>query len=111
MEITSIPVNNTRVLSVTPSGYPSSPTISRAWNISGMSEDFELTNSSDGNQIPFFIIPLSEGDIVVGLADDPGTPYKISAEEVKSFLGQPMLYLIKKIYVNGTTTGTFSIGI
>lgn len=111
MQITSVPVNNTRVLSVTASGYPSSPTISRAWNITGMSEDFELTNSNDGNQIPFFIIPLSEGDVVVGLADDPGTPYKISSEEIKVFIGQPMLYLIKKVYVNGTTVGAFNIGI
>lgn len=111
MKIKTVPVSNNKVLPVNPSGYSSAPTISRAWNIQALSQDFELTEGSTGNQIPFFIIPLMEGKLVVGLADDPGTPYTISEIETKAHQGQPMLYLIKKVYFAGTAVLSFNIGI
>lgn len=111
MRITNIPVSNTKVLTVNPGGYASAPTISRAWNITGLTQDFELIDNNTGNQIPFFIVPLVEGKLVVGLADDSGTPYTISEAEVKANQGQPMLYLVKKIYLSGTTALSFNIGI
>lgn len=111
MKIKTTPISNTKVLSVNPSGYASAPTISRAWNVTALAQDFELTEEKTGNQIPFFIVPLTEGTITVGLADDSGTPHVISAAEIKAFLGQPMLYLIKKVYKTGTTVSSFNIGI
>lgn len=111
MEIQLANVSNSKVLVVTPSGNSSTPTISRGWNIPTFTNDFELINKRTKDNVPFFVTPLTEGSIVVGLADDSGTPYTISEIEVTAFIGQPMLYLIKKIYKAGTTVTSFNIGI
>lgn len=111
MEITRVNVNNNRTMMVNPSGFTSAVTISRAWNLSSLTEDFVLVNKETNEEIPFFIIPISEGSIKVGLADDPGTPYTISEAEVAANQGTPMLYLVKRIFKTGTTTPLLNVGI
>lgn len=111
MEIKLANVSNSKVLMVTPGGNSSTPTISRAWNIDLQGQDFELIDNKTKDNVSFFVIPITKGAMVVGLADDPGTPYTISEAEITTFQGQPMLYLVKKVYAAGTTVTSFNIGI
>lgn len=70
------------------------------------------TFEPDKEQQPegFLIIPLTSGDIKVHLAGAPAfEDYTISGVEVDASLGAPMLYLVDKVYVDGTTA-TFNIG-
>ena len=58
----------------------------------------------------FLLIPLTSGDIKVHLAGAPNfEDYTISSAEVDASLGVPMLYLVDKVYMDGTTA-TFNIG-
>lgn len=111
MKIKVVNVSNSKVLTVTPGGNSASPVISRGWNVAALPQDFDLIDDATEREIPFFIIPLTEGTISVGLADDSGTPYLISAAETKAFLGQPMLYLVKRVFKTGTTITSFNVGI
>lgn len=84
--------------------------ISHAINITSLEEDLVLTNKNNGNQIPFVIIPLSEGEMTVELLNGDG-PFTITATEIKASLGTPMFYLCKKVYRSGTTVTDFTVGI
>lgn len=96
-----------------PGGIPSPTTIQRAFAVGTPTEDLTAaTFKPDKEQQPegFLIIPLTSGDIKVHLAGAPAfEDYTISGVEVDASLGVPMLYLVDKVYVDGTTA-TFNIG-
>lgn len=52
--------------------------------------------------ITFFVIPTSEGEIKVVLANSLGEEYLITEAEVSANLGVPIPYLIKEV-IDGTT--------
>lgn len=95
-----------------PGGIPSPTTIQRAFAVGPPTEDLTAaTFEPDKEQQPegFLIIPLTSGDIKVHLAGAPAfEDYTISGVEVDASLGAPMLYLVDKVYVDGTTA-TFNI--
>lgn len=110
MKATIIRVSNNKSQITNPNGYSIPALISRAWNFSEITEDIFLEDQS-GNTIPFIIIPLVKGNLVVGLVDDPGTPFTISEAETEAFIGSPMMYLVSRIYSTGTTVISLNIGI
>ncbi len=110
MKANIVRVNTNRAQITSPQGFPVPAIITRAWNLTSISEDFFIESQS-GAKIPFVIIPLSEGEITVGLADNPGEKFVISSTEVTAFLGSPMMYLIERIYAEGTTVTKFNVGI
>lgn len=112
MDINFVPVTGNKVQLMSPAGFPSPVTITRAWNFTAApTEDIYLKDKSSNRIIPFIIIPIATGAISVGLAGDEGTPYLISAEEVAANKGLPMIYLVTRIYSSGTTLSSFNIGI
>lgn len=108
MQIKHTQSSANRNFQVNPNGTLGPNTISRAWNFSSIAEDIVLENQSGGG-LNFIIIPLSEGTIKVQLAG--GEDYTITEEEVQTFIGSPMLYLVRKIYQEGTTVTNLTIGI
>lgn len=90
-----------------PGGIPSPSTVQRAFNVGAITEDLDVSNfENNPEQQPqgFLIIPLQAGDIKVHLAGAPAfEDYLISEVETTASLGLPMLYLVDKIYVDGTT--------
>lgn len=67
-----------------------------------------MEHDSDKN---FLIIPLTAGTVKVHLCGAPSIEtYTISETEVSAYMGSPMLYLIDKVFVDGTTA-QFNIGL
>lgn len=93
---------------VTTNGEAAPSLISSAWNFATIEEDIVLTDQN-GQEVPFVIIPLSEGDIKVVLSG--GKEYIISEAEVSANLGSPLMYMVQKIVKEGTTVSSLSIGI
>lgn len=110
MKANIIRVNTNRTQISSPQGYPLPALITRAWNISSVSEDVVLEDQN-GNKIPFIVVPLTEGEMKVGLADNPGEPFLISSAEITASVGIPLMYLITRVYKEGTTVTNFNIGI
>lgn len=82
--------------------------ISNAINIQSLSEDLVLEDQN-GQQIPFVIIPLSEGAITVELVGNT-SPYVIQEAEVTASLGLPLFYLVRKVFKTGTTVTNMNVG-
>ena len=110
MKATIIRVNTNRSQITSPNGFPIPSLITRGWNFTSTTEDIFIENEQ-GQKFPFVIVPLSEGTITVGLADNPGEKYVIQAEEVSASIGHPMMYLIERVYMEGTTVTNFNIGL
>lgn len=92
---------------ITTNGEAAPSLISSAWNLSDINEDIVLTDQN-GQEVPFVIIPLSEGEIKVVLSG--GMEYVISEAEVSANLGMPLMYMVQKIVKEGTTATNLSIG-
>lgn len=92
---------------ITTNGEAAPSLISSAWNLSDINEDIVLTDQN-GQEVPFIIVPLSEGDIKVVLSG--GMEYTISEAEVSANLGSPLMYMVQKILKEGTTATNLSIG-
>lgn len=110
MKINAKNVILNRIQNANPNGTISPNTISLAKKFDSITEDIFIENENN-KHVPFVIIPLTEGSINVLLAGNTGEVYTISEEEVKTFIGQPMLYLVDKIIQSGTTVTKLSIGI
>lgn len=92
---------------ITTNGEAAPSLISSAWNLSDINEDIVLTDQN-GQEVPFIIVPLSEGTIKVILTG--GMEYTISEAEVSANLGSPLMYMVQKILKEGTTATNLSIG-
>lgn len=92
---------------ITTNGEAAPSLISSAWNLSDINEDIVLTDQN-GQEVPFIIVPLSEGTIKVILTG--GMKYTISEAEVSANLGSPLMYMVQKILKEGTTATNLSIG-
>lgn len=92
---------------ITTNGEATPSLISSAWNLSDINEDIVLTDQN-GQEVPFIIVPLSEGTIKVILTG--GMEYTISEAEVSANLGSPLMYMVQKILKEGTTATNLSIG-
>lgn len=92
---------------ITTNGEAAPSLISSAWNLSDINEDIVLTDQN-GQEVPFIIVPLSEGTIKVILTG--GMEYTISEAEVNANLGSPLMYMVQKILKEGTTATNLSIG-
>lgn len=92
---------------ITTNGEAAPSLISSAWNLSDINEDIVLTDQN-GQEVPFIIVPLSEGTIKVILTG--GMEYTISEAEVSAYLGSPLMYMVQKILKEGTTATNLSIG-
>lgn len=92
---------------ITTNGEAAPSLISSAWNLSYINEDIVLTDQN-GQEVPFIIVPLSEGTIKVILTG--GMKYTISEAEVSANLGSPLMYMVQKILKEGTTATNLSIG-
>lgn len=92
---------------ITTNGEAAPSLISSAWNLSDINEDIVLTDQN-GQEVPFIIVPLSEGTIKVILTS--GMEYTISEAEVSANLGSPLMYMVQKILKEGTTATNLSIG-
>lgn len=90
-----------------PGGIPSPTTVQRAFAVGTPTEDLTAaTFEPDKEQQPegFLIIPLTEGTVKVHLAGAPAfEDYTISEVEVSASIGSPMLFLVDKVYMDGTT--------
>jgi hypothetical protein len=93
---------------ITTNGEAAPSLISSAWNLSDINEDIVLTDQN-GQEVPFIIVPLSEGTIKVILTG--GMEYTISEAEVSANIGTPLMYMVQKILKDGTTATSLSIGI
>lgn len=93
---------------ITTNGEAAPSLISSAWNLSDINEDIVLTDQN-GQEVPFIIVPLSEGTIKVILTG--GMEYTISEAEVNANIGNPLMYMVQKIVKEGTTVSSLSIGI
>lgn len=62
-----------------------------------------LEENEDYRPDNFFVIPTSEGEIKVVLANSLGEEYLITEAEVSANLGVPIPYLIKEVIMDGTT--------
>ena len=82
--------------------------ISSAWNFATIDKDIVLIDQN-GQEVPFVVIPLSEGTIKVILTG--GMEYTISEAEVSTNIGMPLMYMVQKIVKEGTTVSSLSIGI
>lgn len=86
--------------------------ISRAITIGIPQEDVALSKftSSDNENEPFLIIPLTSGVIKVHFVQASSLEdYVISEVEVNASLGYPLPYLVDKVFKDGTTA-QFNIG-
>lgn len=92
---------------ITTNGEAAPSLISSAWNLSDINEDIVLTDQN-GQEVPFMIVPLSEGTIKVILTG--GMEYTISEAEVSANIGMPLMYMVQKILKEGTTATNLSIG-
>lgn len=92
---------------ITNNGDAAPSLISSAWNFAAIEEDIVLTDQN-GQEVPFVIIPLSEGAIKVVLSG--GMEYTISEAEVNANIGNPLMYMVQKIVKEGTTVTSLSIG-
>lgn len=110
MKINSSIVSANKSQFVASSGATIPALISKAFNITSITEDVYLEDDK-GNKIPFVLIPLTEGKIVVGLAGSEGEKYTISEAEVSASIGLPLSYLISVVYQEGTTITNFNIGV
>lgn len=93
---------------ITTNGEAAPSLISSAWNFAAIEEDIVLTDQN-GQEVPFVIVPLSEGAIKVVLSG--GMEYTISEAEVNANIGNPLMYMVQKILKEGTTVTSLSIGI
>lgn len=93
---------------VTTNGEAAPSLISSAWNFATIDKDIVLIDQN-GQEVPFVIIPLSEGAIKVILSG--GMEYTISEAEVSANIGMPLMYMVQKILKDGTTATSLSIGI
>ena len=93
---------------ITTNGEAAPSLISSAWNFATIDKDIVLIDQN-GQEVPFVIIPLSEGAIKVILSG--GMKYTISEAEVSANLGMPLMYMVQKILKDGTTATSLSIGI
>ena len=92
---------------VTTNGEAAPSLISSAWNFTAIDKDIALIDQN-GQEVPFVIIPLSEGAIKVILSG--GMEYTISEAEVSANIGMPLMYMVQKILKEGTTATNLSIG-
>ena len=92
---------------ITTNGEAAPSLISSVWNLSDINEDIVLIDQN-GQEVPFVIIPLSEGTIKVILTG--GMEYTISEVEVSANIGMPLMYMVQKILKEGTTATNLSIG-
>lgn len=102
----TVTANSNKLITTNGEAVPS--LISSAWNLSDINEDIALVDQN-GQEVPFVIIPLSEGAIKVILSG--GMEYTISEAEVNASLGSPLMYMVQKIVKEGTTVSSLSIGI
>ena len=93
---------------ITNNGDAAPSLISSAWNFASIDEDIVLIDQN-GQEVPFVIIPLSEGAIKVILSG--GMEYTISEAEVNANIGNPLMYMVQRIIKEGTTVTSLSIGI
>lgn len=109
----SVSCNRAGLVAQTGSVVPAA--ISSAWNFPSIDEDIYLENSTPTGPgvyypyIPFMIIPLTEGTIHVQLAS--GLDYTIQEAEVNASIGTPLLYMVTRIYSEGTTVTSLTVGI
>lgn len=99
-------ISYNRTAIVNRSGEVSSLTISRAITIGALTENITpmiLEENEDYRPDNFFVIPTSEGEIKVVLANSLGEEYLITEAEVSANLGVPIPYLIKEVIMDGTT--------
>ncbi len=92
---------------ITTNGEAAPSLISSAWNFTAIEKDIVLIDQN-GQEVPFVVIPLSEGTIKVILTG--GMEYTISEAEVSANMGQPLMYMVQKIIKDGTTVTSLSIG-
>lgn len=92
---------------ITTNGEAAPSLISSAWNFATIKEDIVLIDQN-GQEVPFVVIPLSEGAIKVILSG--GMEYTISEAEVSTNIGMPLMYMVQKILKEGTTATNLSIG-
>lgn len=93
---------------ITTNGEAAPSLISSAWNFATINKDIVLIDQN-GQEVPFVIIPISEGKIKVVLSG--GMEYVISEAEVSVNLGMPLMYMVQKVLKEGTTVTSLSIGI
>jgi hypothetical protein len=109
----SVSCNRAGLVAHTGSVVPAA--ISSAWNYPAITEDIFLEPSSpvaSGTYypfVPFMIIPMREGVINVQLAS--GLNYTIQEAEVSASIGAPLLYLVTRIFAEGTTVTNLTVGI
>lgn len=101
----SVTANSNKLTTTNGEAAPS--LISSAWNFATIDKDIELTDQN-GQEVPFVVIPLSEGAIKVILTG--GMEYTISEAEVSANLGSPLMYMVQKVLKDGTTVTSLSIG-
>lgn len=101
----SVTANSNKLITTNGEAAPS--LISSAWNFATIDKDIELTDQN-GQEVPFVVIPLSEGTIKVILTG--GMEYTISETEVSANMGQPLMYMVQKVLKEGTTVTSLSIG-
>lgn len=101
----SVTANSNKLITTNGEAAPS--LISSAWNFATIDKDIELTDQN-GQEVPFVVIPLSEGAIKVILTG--GMEYTISEAEVSTNLGSPLMYMVQKVLKDGTTVTSLSIG-
>ena len=92
---------------ITTNGEAAPSLISSAWKFATIDKDIVLIDQN-GQEVPFVIIPLSEGAIKVILSG--GMEYTISEAEVSANIGMPLMYMVQKILKEGTTATNLSIG-
>lgn len=92
---------------ITTNGEAAPSLISSAWNFTAIEKDIVLIDQN-GQEVPFVVIPLSEGTIKVILTG--GMEYTISEAEVSANMGQPLMYMVQKIIKDGTAVTSLSIG-
>ena len=101
----SVTANSNKLITTNGEAAPS--LISSAWNFTAIDKDSVLIDQN-GQEVPFVVIPLSEGTIKVILTG--GMEYTISETEVSANMGQPLMYMVQKIVKEGTTVTNLSIG-
>lgn len=101
----SVTANSNKLITTNGEAAPS--LISSAWNFATIEKDIVLIDQNE-QEVPFVIIPLSEGTIKVILTG--GMEYTISETEVSANMGQPLMYMVQKIIKDGTTVTSLSIG-
>lgn len=102
----TVTANSNKLITTNGEAVPS--LISSAWNLSDINEDIVLIDQNE-QEVPFVVIPLSEGTIKVILTG--GMEYTISEAEVSANIGNPLMYMVQKIVKEGTTVSSLSIGI